>query len=173
MRRRTPGMYAYYKNESTRAMDEGDHERIGYLIHDMPYEVLVELRKESILPPRPDSDGRESVENSRKRTFKVEETFVVYYTRTLEYTVESIGDDKADEREVEGMVDTPSFPTGFENGVVLDYATSKIHIEPVELPEDRNYSLTQNEMELLERNFKEVLPLPKKTTNNLLSEGGG
>ena len=139
MRRRTPGMYAYYKNESTRAMDEGDHERIGYLIHDMPYEVLVELRKESILPPRPDSDGLESVENSRKRTYKVEETFEVYYTRTLEYTIPSIGDDEADEREVEGMVDTPSFPTGFENGVVLDYATSKIHIEPVELPEDREY----------------------------------
>jgi hypothetical protein len=172
MRKRTPGMYAYYKNESIKAMDNGDHERIGYLISDMPYEVLVELRNEGILPPRPDSDGLESVENSRKRTFKVEETFTVYYTRTLEYTIPSIGDDEQDEREVESMVDTPSFPTGFENGVILDYATSKIYVEPVELPEDRQYDLTQNEMALLERNFKEVLPLPKKTTNNLLSEGG-
>jgi len=172
MRRRTPGMYAYYKNESIRAMDEGDHERIGYLIHDMPYEVLVELRKESILPPRPDSDGLESVENSRKRTFKVEQEWFVTYTRVLEYTIDSQGDDKADKKQVEGMVDMPSFPTEFENGVVLDHAWSRITVEPVELPEDRN-PLTQNEMALLERNFKEVLPLPKKTTNNLLSEGGG
>jgi hypothetical protein len=139
MRKRTPGMYAYYKNESTRAMDEGDHERIGYLISDMPYEVLVGLRNEGILPPRPDSDGLESVENSRKRTFKVEETFTVYYTRTLEYTIPSIGDDEQDEREVESMVDTPSFPTGFENGVILDYATSRTHVEPVEVEGDRTY----------------------------------
>jgi len=137
--RRTPGMYAYYKNESIKAMDEGDHERIGYLISDMPYDVLVGLRNEDILPPRPDSDGKESVENSRKRTFKVEETFTVYYTRTLEYTIDSHGDEYKDREQIESMVDTPSFPTGFENGVILDYATSRTHVEPVELPEDRQY----------------------------------
>jgi hypothetical protein len=139
MRRRTPGMYAYYKNEATRAMDEGDHERIGYLIHDMPYEVLIELRKESILPPRPDSDGLESVENSRKRTYKVEQDWTVTYTRVLEYTIDSLGDDKTDKATVKSMVDMPSFPTEFENGVVLEHASSRIHVEPVELPEDREY----------------------------------
>jgi len=34
----------------------------------------------------------------------------------------------------------PSFPTEFENGVVLDHASSRINVEPVELPEDRIYN---------------------------------
>jgi len=145
MRKRTPGMYAFYKNEVIKALDWGDHKRVGYLISDMPYEVLVELRREAVLPPRPDSDGLESVENSRKRTYKVEQDWTVTYTRVLEYTIDSLGDDKADKATVKSMVDMPSFPTEFENGVVLDNASSRINVEPVELPEDRQYRRKTNE----------------------------
>jgi hypothetical protein len=139
MRRRTPGMYAFYKNEVVKALDGDDHERVGYLMSDMPYEVLVELRNEGILPPRPDSDGRESVENSRRRTYKVEQEWMVSYTRVLEYTIASHGDDKADQDHVESLVDTPSFPTEFENGVVIQDIHPRIEIYPVEEVGDRIY----------------------------------
>jgi hypothetical protein len=139
MRRRTPGMYAFYKNEVNNALDTGDHDRVGYLMGDMPYEVLVELRNEGILPPRPDSDGTESVENSRRRTYKVEQEWMVSYTRVLEYTIASHGDDKADQDHVESLVDTPSFPTEFENGVVIQDIHPRIEIYPVEEVGDRIY----------------------------------
>jgi hypothetical protein len=139
MRKRTPGMYAFYKNEVVKALDGDDHERVGYLMSDMPYEVLVELRNEGILPPRPDSDGRESVENSRRRTYKVEQEWMVSYTRVLEYTIASHGDDKADQDHVESLVDTPSFPTEFENGVVIQDIHPRIEIYPVEEVGDRIY----------------------------------
>jgi hypothetical protein len=139
MRRRTPGMYAFYKNEVVKALDGDDHERVGYLMSDMPYEVLVELRNEGILPPRPDSDGTESVENSRRRTYKVEQEWMVSYTRVLEYTIASHGDDKADQDHVESLVDTPSFPTEFENGVVIQDIHPRIEIYPVEEVGDRIY----------------------------------
>ena len=139
MRRRTPGMYAFYKNETNNALDTGDHDRVGYLMSDMPYEVLVELRNEGILPPRPDSDGRESVENSRRRTYKVEQEWMVSYTRVLEYTIASHGDDKADQDHVESLVDTPSFPTEFENGVVIQDIHPRIEIYPLEEVGDRIY----------------------------------
>ena len=38
-------MYSYYSNEVNKALDLEDHERVGYLIQDMPYEILVALRK--------------------------------------------------------------------------------------------------------------------------------
>lgn len=139
MRKRTPGMYAFYKNEVNNALDTGDHDRVGYLMGDMPYEVLVELRNEGILPPRPDSDGTESVENSRRRTYKVEQEWMVSYTRVLEYTIASHGDDKADQDHVESLVDTPSFPTEFENGVVIQDIHPRIEIYPVEEVGDRIY----------------------------------
>ncbi len=139
MRRRTPGMYAFYKNEVVKALDGDDNERVGYLMSDMPYEVLVELRNEGILPPRPDSDGTESVENSRRRTYKVEEEWTVTYTRVLEYTIASHGDDKADQDHVESLVDTPSFPTEFENGVVIEDVHPRIEIYEVEQEGDRVY----------------------------------
>ena len=139
MRKRTPGMYAFYKNEVVKALDGDDNERVGYLMSDMPYEVLVELRNEGILPPRPDSDGRESVENSRKRTYKVEQDWAVTYTRVLEYTIDSTGDDQADQDKVEDMVDTPCFPTEFENGVVIEDVKAQIDIYPVEEEGDRDY----------------------------------
>jgi hypothetical protein len=139
MRRRTPGMYAFYKNEVNNALDTGDHDRVGYLMGDMPYEVLVELRNEGILPPRPDSDGTESVENSRRRTYKVEQEWMVSYTRVLEYTIASHGDDKADQDHVESLVDIPSFPTEFENGIVIQDIHPRIEIYPVEEVGDRIY----------------------------------
>lgn len=132
-------MYAFYKNEVVKALDGDDHERVGYLMSDMPYEVLVELRNEGILPPRPDSDGRESVENSRRRTYKVEQEWMVSYTRVLEYTIASHGDDKADQDHVESLVDTPSFPTEFENGIVIQDIHPRIEIYPVEEVGDRIY----------------------------------
>ena len=94
-------MYAFYKNEVVKALDGDDNERVGYLMSEMPYDILVELRNEGILPPRPDSDGTESVENSRRRTYKVEQEWMVSYTRVLEYTIASHGDDKADQDHVE------------------------------------------------------------------------
>ena len=139
MRKRTPGMYAFYKNEVVKALDGDDNERVGYLMSDMPYEVLVELRNEGILPPRPDSDGTESVENSRRRTYKVEEEWMVSYTRVLEYTIASHGDDKADQDHVESLVDIPSFPTEFENGVVIQDIHPRIEIYEVEQEGDRVY----------------------------------
>ena len=139
MRKRTPGMYAFYKNEVVKALDGDDNERVGYLMSDMPYEVLVELRNEGILPPRPDSDGTESVENSRRRTYKVEQEWMVSYTRVLEYTIASHGDDKADQEYVESLVDTPSFPTEFENGVVIQDIHPRIEIYEVEQEGDRVY----------------------------------
>jgi len=47
-------------------------------------------------------------------------------------------------------VDMPSFPTEFENGVVLDHAWSRITVEPVELPEDRDYDVVEETMKQLQ-----------------------
>ena len=41
MKKRIPGMYAFYKTEVNHALDTGDHERVGFLISDMPYDILV------------------------------------------------------------------------------------------------------------------------------------
>jgi hypothetical protein len=150
MRRRTPGMYAFYKNEVGHALDTGDHERVGYLISDMPYDILVELRNEGILPARRDSDGLESIENSRKRTYKVEQEWMVTYTRVLEYTIDSLGDDKLDKKQVEDMVDVPCFPTEFENGVVVDDIHPRIEIYRVETKGDRDYDVVDETMKQLQ-----------------------
>ena len=145
-------MYAFYKNEVVKALDEGDHERIGYLISDMPYEVLVELRNDGLLPSRRDSDGLESVENSRKRTYKVEQEWMVTYTRVLEYTIDSLGDDRLDKKQVEDMVDVPCFPTEFENGVVVDDIHPRIDIYPIEEDNDRDYDVVEETMKQLQPN---------------------
>jgi len=139
MKKRIPGMYAFYKTEVNNALDSGDHERVGFLISDMPYDILVELRRDGLLPNRRDSDGTESVENSRKRTYKVEQDWTVTYTRVLEYTIDSTGDDQADQDKVEDMVDTPCFPTEFENGVLIEDVKACIDIYPVEEEGDRDY----------------------------------
>ena len=161
MRKRTPGMYAFYKNEVGQALEVGDHERVGYLISDMPYEILVELRNEGILPPRPDSNGLESVENSRRRTYKVEQEWMVSYTRVLEFTIASHGDDKADQDHVESLVDTPSFPTEFENGVVIEDVRACIDIYPVEVPEDRVY-LNEEDQAIVEKTMAKLQPQTKR-----------
>ena len=139
MKKRIPGMYAFYKTEINHALDTGDHERVGFLISDMPYDILVELRRDGLLPNRRDSDGTESVENSRKRTYKVEQDWTVTYTRILEFTIDSTGDDQTDQDKVENMVDTPCFPTEFENGVVIEDVKACIDIYPVEEEGDRDY----------------------------------
>ena len=154
MRKRTPGMYAFYKNEVGQALEVGDHERVGYLISDMPYDILVELRREGLLPFRTDSDGTESVENSRRRKYKVEQDWTVTYKRVLEFTVASIGDDKADEDHVESLVDTPSFPTEFENGVVIEDVRACIDIYPVEEEGDRDYDAVEETMKQLQPQTK-------------------
>jgi len=45
-----------------------------------------------------------------------------------------------DQNKVIDMVDMPSFPTEFENGVVLDHASSTIEVLPVEVEGDRTYA---------------------------------
>jgi len=150
-------MYAFYKTEVNHALDTGDHERVGFLISDMPYDILVELRREGLLPFRTDSDGTESVENSRKRTYKVEQDWTLTYTRVLEFTIDSTGDEQADQDKVENMVDTPCFPTEFENGVVIEDVKACIDIYPVELPEDRVY-LNPEDQAIVEKTMAKLQP---------------
>ena len=157
MKKRIPGMYAFYKTEVNHALDTGDHERVGFLISDMPYDILVVLRREGILPARRDSDGTESVENSRKRTYKVEQDWTLTYTRILEFTIDSTGDEQADQDKVENMVDTPCFPTEFENGVVIEDVKACIDIYPVELPEDRVY-LNPEDQAIVEKTMAKLQP---------------
>jgi len=157
MKKRIPGMYAFYKTEVNHALDTGDHERVGFLISDMPYDILVELRREGLLPFRTDSDGTESVENSRKRTYKVEQDWTLTYTRVLEFTIDSTGDEQADQDKVENMVDTPCFPTEFENGVVIEDVKACIDIYPVELPEDRVY-LNPEDQAIVEKTMAKLQP---------------
>jgi len=115
MTKRTPGMYAYYKNEVVKALEEDYQERVGYLMSDMPYEILVGLREEQILPQR-----EESVESSRNRTVEVEETWTITYKRRSRTRV---GDFQMTEI---------SFPTLFSNGTELDtqfYSSSSLQVE--------------------------------------------
>ena len=115
MTKRTPGMYAYYKNEVVKALEEDYQERVGYLMSDMPYEILVGLREEQILPQK-----EESVDSSRNRTVEVEETWTITYKRRSRTRV---GDFQMTEI---------SFPTLFSNGTELDtqfYSSSSLQVE--------------------------------------------
>ena len=108
-------MYAYYKNEIVKALKEDYQERVGYLMSDMPYEILVGLREEQILPQR-----EESVESSRNRTVEVEETWTITYKRRSRTRV---GDFQMTEI---------SFPTLFSNGTELDtqfYSSNSLQVE--------------------------------------------
>jgi hypothetical protein len=129
MRKRTPGMYAYYKNEVTKALAEDYDERVCYLMRDMPYEILVELRKESVLPPRADS---------RKRSYKSYEEWTVTYTRVNTYTIDTEGDSGIDKRVIQKDIVDHSFPTSFENGIMLDDVVYKIDVRTRELEGDRD-----------------------------------
>ena len=113
--KRTPGMYSYYKNEINKALADDYNERVAYLMTDMPYEVLVSLRDEGILPQR-----EESVASSRNRTVEVEETWTITYKRRSRTRV---GDFQMTEI---------SFPTLFSNGTELDtqfYSSSSLQVE--------------------------------------------
>ena len=111
MRKRTPGMYAFYKNEVVKALDGDDNEQ----------------------------------------------DWAVTYTRVLEYTIDSTGDDQADQDKVEDMVDTPCFPTEFENGVVIEDVKAQIDIYPVEVPEDRVY-LNPEDQAIVEKTMAKLQP---------------
>ena len=134
MTKRTPGMYAYYKNEIVKALKEDYQERVGYLMSDMPYEILVALRDEQILPQK-----EESVDSSRNRTIEVEETWTITYKRRSRTRV---GDFQMTEM---------SFPTLFSNGTELDtqfYSSNSLQVEE---EGDRMY-LSPDDLRILARN---------------------
>jgi len=134
MTKRTPGMYAYYKNEIVKALKEDYQERVGYLMSDMPYEILVALRDEQILPQK-----EESVDSSRNRTIEVEETWTITYKRKSRTRV---GDFQMTEM---------SFPTLFSNGTELDtqfYSSNSLQVEE---EGDRMY-LSPDDLRILARN---------------------
>jgi len=134
MTKRTPGMYAYYKNEVVKALEEDYQERVGYLMSDMPYEILVALRDEQILPQK-----EESVDSSRNRTIEVEETWTITYKRKSRTRV---GDFQMTEM---------SFPTLFSNGTELDtqfYSSNSLQVEE---EGDRMY-LSPDDLRILARN---------------------
>ena len=134
MTKRTPGMYAYYKNEIVKALKEDYQERVGYLMSDMPYEILVALRDEQILPQK-----EESVDSSRNRTIEVEETWTITYKRRSRTRV---GDFQMTEI---------SFPTLFSNGTELDtqfYSSNSLQVEE---EGDRMY-LSPDDLRILARN---------------------
>ena len=113
-------MYAFYKNEVNYALDTGDHERVGYLISDMPYDILVALRKEGILPARRDSDGTESVENSRERTMIVEQEWTVTYTRIKEVVIDRTGSEYEDVNSAIRLTEEVTFPTEIGDVLICD-----------------------------------------------------
>ncbi len=113
-------MYAFYKNEVNYALDTGDHERVGYLISDMPYDILVALRKEGILPARRDSDGTESVENSRERTMIVEQEWTVTYTRVKEVIIDRTGSEYEDVNSAIRLTEEVTFPTEIGDVLICD-----------------------------------------------------
>ena len=147
--KRYPSMYSYYSHEVNKALDLEDHERVGYLIQDMPYDILVALRKEGILPPRPDSDGLESVDSSRERTMIVEQRWTVTYARTKEVIIDTTGDENEDIKSAERLIDEVTFPT--EIGDVFAYDIKESHnIYPVESEEDRQYDPVEGTMNRLQ-----------------------
>ena len=144
-------MYAFYKNEVNYALDTGDHERVGYLISDMPYDILVTLRKEGILPSRPDSDGTESVENSRERTMIVEQEWTITYTRVKEVVIDRTGSEYEDVNAAIRLTEEVTFPTEIGDVLICDIKDST-DAYPKETPEDREYDAVEETMKQLQPN---------------------
>ena len=142
-------MYAFYKNEVNHALDTGDHERVGYLISDMPYDILVTLRKEGILPSRPDSDGTESVENSRERTMIVEQEWTITYTRVKEVVIDRTGSEYEDVNAAIRLTEEVTFPTEIGDVLICDIKDST-DAYPKETPEDREYDAVEETMKQLQ-----------------------
>ena len=142
-------MYSYYSQEVNKALDLEDHERVGYLIQDMPYDILVALRKEEILPPRPDSSGLESVDSSRERTMIVEQEWTVTYTRVKAVVIDRTGSEYEDVNSAIRLTEEVTFPT--EIGDVLICDIKEDHSAyPKETLEDREYNAVEDIMNKLQ-----------------------
>jgi len=149
MKKRYPSMYSYYSQEVNKALDLEDHERVGYLIQDMPYDILVALRKEEILPPRPDSSGLESVDSSRERTMIVEQEWTVTYTRVKAVVIDRTGSEYEDVNSAIRLTEEVTFPT--EIGDVLICDIKEDHSAyPKETLEDREYNAVEDIMNKLQ-----------------------
>ena len=131
-------MYSYYSHEVNKALDLEDHERVGYLIQDMPYDILVALRKEGILPARRDSDGLESVDSSRERTMIVEQEWTVTYTRVKEVVIDRTGSEYEDVNSAIRLIDEVTFPEEIGDVLICDIKDST-DAYPKETLEDREY----------------------------------
>ena len=131
-------MYSYYSHEVNKALDLEDHERVGYLIQDMPYDILVALRKEGILPARRDSDGLESVDSSRERTMIVEQEWTITYTRTKEVIIDRTGSEYEDVNSALRLIDEVTFPTEIGDVLICDIKDST-DAYPKETLGDREY----------------------------------
>jgi hypothetical protein len=138
MKKRYPSMYSYYSHEVNKALDLEDHERVGYLIQDMPYDILVALRKEGILPARRDSDGLESVDSSRERTMIVEQEWTVTYTRIKEVVIDRTGSEYEDVNSAIRLTEEVTFPTEIGDVLICDIKDST-DAYPKETLGDREY----------------------------------
>jgi len=138
MNKRYPSMYEFYRREVDEALNQEDHERVGYLIQDMPYDILIILRKEGLLPPRPDSDGLESVENSRERTMIVEQEWTVTYTRSKEVVIDRTGCEYEDVNSALRLTEEVTFPTEIGDVLICDIKDNT-DVYPVEEHGDREY----------------------------------
>jgi hypothetical protein len=149
MKKRYPSMYSYYSHEVNKALDLEDHERVGYLIQDMPYDILVALRKEGILPARRDSDGLESVDSSRERTMIFEQEWTVTYTRTKEVIIDRTGSEYEDVNSALRLIDEVTFPTEIGDVLICDIKEDH-NVYPKETLGDREYDAVEKTMARLQ-----------------------
>ena len=146
MKKRYPSMYSYYSNEVNKALDLEDHERIGYLIQDMPYEILVALRREGILPARRDSDGTESVDSSRERRMIVEQEWTITYTRVKEVVIDRTGSEYEDVNSALRLTEEVTFPTEIGDVLICDIKEDQ-NVYPKETLEDRVVEETMKQLQ--------------------------
>ena len=139
-------MYSYYSNEVNKALDLEDHERIGYLIQDMPYEILVALRREGILPARRDSDGTESVDSSRERRMIVEQEWTITYTRVKEVVIDRTGSEYEDVNSALRLTEEVTFPTEIGDVLICDIKEDQ-NVYPKETLEDRVVEETMKQLQ--------------------------
>ena len=147
--KRYPSMYSYYSHEVNKALDLEDHERVGYLIQDMPYDILVALRKEGILPARRDSDGLESVDSSRERTMIVEQEWTITYTRVKEVVIDRTGSEYEDVNSAIRLTEEVTFPTEIGDVLICDIKDST-NAYPKETLGDREYDAVEKTMARLQ-----------------------
>ena len=147
--KRYPSMYSYYSHEVNKALDLEDHERVGYLIQDMPYDILVALRKEGILPARGDSDGLESVDSSRERTMIVEQEWTITYTRVKEVVIDRTGSEYEDVNSAIRLTEEVTFPTEIGDVLICDIKDST-NAYPKETLGDREYDAVEGTMNRLQ-----------------------